>query len=690
MAREDALDTLIIDILRKMSDLANLLKIIEDRESDVDRITDALHLLKKVPMTLALLTSSKAGVLVNALRKRGDIQDLRVAVLAKSIMDAWKGIAKGDVTAGSAGGGLFVAGAGAGAGAGVGAAAGGAGPPGAEPPGLPSRHPFDQLHWRLTSAPLPPAGDVQAALGYGYEAAGPRCSADRVRELRKGGAGGGPGPVLLWMQRDQRVADNWALVRASDVALSRGVPLAIVFNLTPSYLGANVRAYGFMLRGLREVETGAAALGLSFLVTCGDPVRQLPALAAALHAGLVVTDFSPLRPGRTWRTAVAASLPAGCGMEEVDAHNVVPAWRASDHVEVGARTIRKKIHAGVHKYGCPFPRVPVHAATLPEGVLQALPVYSGAGAGADEGALRLAPRTAEGRIAWGSLLPHLLIDFTVREVGWAVPGERGARDVLNQFLTSRLKKYDDDRNNPTVTAQSDLSPYLHFGQVAPQRVLLELRRMSGLTYAGLFPEGERKTSAAAFAEELVVRRELADNFCLYQPAYDSLQGASAWAQATLQDHAGDKREATYTRAQFEAGATHEALWNAAQAELVARGKMHGFMRMYWAKKVLEWSASPAEALATAIYLNDKYSLDGRDPNGYVGCAWAIAGVHDMGWAERPVFGKIRYMNLAGCKRKFAVDRYVAAWPTKARPALPAPTAPGGMAAVAAAAAAGEQ
>ena len=210
------------------------------------------------------------------------------------------------------------------------------------------------------------------------------------------------------------------------------------------------------------------------------------------------------------------------------------------------------------------------------------------------------------------------------------------------FLANRLKMYKEDRNDPTKPkAQSNLSPWIHFGQLSAQRIILELQSAEGYkSVSALFPS-ERTKSAHDFAEELVVRREVAENFCLYQPLYDVIEGASGWAQESLTLHSKDKRDYVYSRTQFEAGKTHENLWNACQLELVNRGKLHGWARMYWAKKILEWSASPQDALATAIYLNDKFNLDGRDPNGFVGCMWSIAGVHDIGWAERSVFGKIR-------------------------------------------------
>jgi len=252
-------------------------------------------------------------------------------------------------------------------------------------------------------------------------------------------------------------------------------------------------------------------------------------------------------------------------------------------------------------------------------------------------------------VDWPRLIAEAAADASVPEVAWCVPGEAAAHAALADFLTTRRLKLYEKRNDPNVPeALSGLSPYLHFGQLAPQRAALEAKKHSR----------EHSKAVESFVEELVVRRELSDNFCFYNPNYDTLAGASDWARQSLDAHRGDKREFVYSRQQLEEGRTADRLWNAAQSELVHCGKMHGFMRMYWAKKILEWTADPETALADAIYLNDKYSLDGRDPNGYVGCMWSIAGIHDMGWAERPVFGKIRYMNFAGCKRKFDVERYI--------------------------------
>jgi len=218
---------------------------------------------------------------------------------------------------------------------------------------------------------------------------------------------------------------------------------------------------------------------------------------------------------------------------------------------------------------------------------------------------------------------------------------------MKGFLEQGLSVYKARRNDPSLQGQSNLSPYLHFGQISAQRIVLEALQNPA-----------RKASRDAFLEELIVRRELSDNFCYYNSQYDRFGGFPAWARKTLDEHRKDKRPYLYTLKQLENAATHDDLWNAAQIEMVKQGKMHGYMRMYWAKKILEWTGSPEEAIEAAIFLNDKYELDGRDPNGYAGIAWSIGGVHDRAWGERPVFGKVRYMSRAGSRSKFDINKYI--------------------------------
>jgi len=256
-------------------------------------------------------------------------------------------------------------------------------------------------------------------------------------------------------------------------------------------------------------------------------------------------------------------------------------------------------------------------------------------------------------IDWSEVAKGLTVDRTVEEVSWITPGEHGARETLYRFC-ARLKGYSKQRNDPGRDALSGLSPYFHFGQLSPLAANLAVR-----AYRKSDPE-----SADAFFEESVIRRELSDNYCFYNSRYDEIEGLypqfdnNSWAQETLRAHARDRRPKLYSAQELDEGRTEDPLWNACQLEMVVTGKMHGFCRMLWAKKILEWTSSPQAAMDTALQLNDRYELDGRDPNGYVGVAWSIAGVHDQGWKERDVFGKIRYMSSDACKKKFDVGSYI--------------------------------
>ncbi|TYH23534.1 hypothetical protein ES288_A03G021000v1 [Gossypium darwinii] len=451
----------------------------------------------------------------------------------------------------------------------------------------------------------------------------------RIHVLKEGSHPPQNGPVVYWMFRDQRLKDNWALIHAVDQANKANVPVAIAFNLFDQFLGAKARQLGFMLKGLRQLQKSIEHTQIPFFLFRGTAEETIPKFLGECKASLLVTDFSPLRQIRKCKDEICKRVSDSVTIHEVDAHNVVPVWVASDKLEYSAKTIRGKVNKLIPEYLIDFPTLQPPNKKWDDATDQ----FSD----------------------WDGLIANVLRNGAeVPEIEWCEPGETAAMEVLmgnkDGFLTKRLKNYSTDRNNPLKPrALSCLSPYLHFGQISAQRCALEARSF-------------RKLNAQAvdtFLEELILRRELADNFCYYQPNYDTMQGAWEWARKTLMDHASDKREHTYTMEQLEKAQTADPLWNASQLEMVHYGKMHGFMRMYWAKKILEWTKGPKEALEICIYLNDKYEIDGRDPNGYVGCMWSICGVHDQGWRERPVFGKIRYMNYAGCKRKFNVDRYTA-------------------------------
>jgi deoxyribodipyrimidine photo-lyase len=428
-----------------------------------------------------------------------------------------------------------------------------------------------------------------------------------------------PGCVIYWMQRDQRAIDNWALHYAQERALAIHQPLVVVFCLVPGFLGATIRQYDFMIKGLTVTSRNLGKFNIPFFLLYGLPHDVLPGFAEQMQAGLIVADFNPLRLPMAWKSKVAEriSIP----FHEVDAHNILPCRHISDKLEYAAFTLRKKVEQQLSEFLTEFPILVRHPdfAAFHEWI------------GPD----------------WSEVMKSVRVDRDVPMVDWLLPGENNAADALINFIEERLHTYDTERNIPHRKGQSDLSPYLHFGHLSAQRVAIEIMKSEG-----------NPASKTAFLEEMIVRRELADNFCLHNPDYDNFNGFQPWARTTLNKHRDDPREYQYTVAQFEHALTHDDLWNAAQREMVVTGKMHGYMRMYWAKKILEWTRSPEEAMAIAIYLNDKYELDGRDPNGYAGIAWAIGGTHDRPWGERSIFGMIRYMNYQGCKRKFDINKYI--------------------------------
>ena len=436
----------------------------------------------------------------------------------------------------------------------------------------------------------------------------------RIRTLKAGAFGGKA--VLYWMIRDKRVSDNWSLLVAQQIAIKNKVPLIVCFQLIGKFPDSNIRQNGFLFKGLLETRHTLQKLNIEFLFLQGRPEKVINELIEKKSIGTVVVDHNPLNVyrKRIKRVIGKTDIP----FYQVDAHNIVPCWKASGKKEYAAYTIRPKIKNNLKRYLTDMPQVINHPYGDPQ----------------------------MKDLSLNSILSGIAQDSTVKEVDWVKPGEIAAKDILNKLKT-KLKGYSSNRNDPTKAALSDLSPYFHFGHIAPQRVAWEIHKSK-----------LQKEDKDAFLEEMIIRRELSDNFCEYEPEYDQFEGFHAWSQRTLYEHRNDEREYIYPLGQFEAAETHDDLWNAAQNEMKITGKMHGYMRMYWAKKILEWTPSPEIAQQIAIDLNDKYELDGRDPNGYTGIAWSIGGIHDRAWFERPIFGKIRYMNYNGCKSKFDVMIYI--------------------------------
>lgn len=444
----------------------------------------------------------------------------------------------------------------------------------------------------------------------------PVIQSERCTKLPTNGDETRNGPTVYWMSRDQRIRDNWALLKAQQLALDKQVPLVVVFCLASGFLGATGRHYSFMIKGLEELEESLRLLNIPLQVLIGSPDEVLPQYVKRINCSSVVCEFDPLRIKRIWKKSIASKL--NVPLIEVDAHNIVPCRFVSQKVEFGAYTLRPKINRLLPQFLIEIPRVEYHPYTF----------------------------DAASPINWQAIRDSLTVDVSVKEIDWLIPGEKAAGLHLKNFITGKLESYNATRNIPTEDGQSNLSPYLHFGHISAQRIALDVLSAD-------LPD----SSKTSFLEELIVRRELSDNFCFYNPNYDTFEGFPAWAQKTLNEHRNDKRDYIYSSREFENATTHDVLWNTCQKEMAATGKMHGYMRMYWAKKILEWTHSPEDALAIAIYLNDKYELDGRDPNGYTGIAWSIGGVHDRAWFERAVYGKVRYMNANGCASKFDVKKY---------------------------------
>lgn len=434
---------------------------------------------------------------------------------------------------------------------------------------------------------------------------------------------GAPNPegrcVVYWMQRAQRGLDNPALNTAIEAANALDLPVAVFFGLHPRFPNSNLRHYAFLLDGIDETRRRVEQRNCAFVFRPW-PEHDLITFCEEVNAALVVGDENPMREPESWRRSASEKLRVP--FWTVDADVIVPA-SSFPNEEYAAYTIRPKLHRLLPVF--------LHPLSNPE-----------ARRGWDE-----ENRPASRKVDSARLLAELPIDRGASPVA-VRGGTTEALRRLDDFIKNGLANYDAGRNLPDRQGSSELSAYLHFGHIGPHTVSVAVR-------------DSRAAQAAkdAFLEQLIVRRELAVNFVARNPDYDTLAGCHAWARKTLEEHASDPRPYLYTESQLESASTADSLWNAAQREMMLSGRMHGYLRMYWAKKILEWSESPEAAFEIAVRLNDKYELDGRDPNGYAGIAWSIGAKHDRPWAPmRPVFGSIRYMSAAGCARKFDVKSYI--------------------------------
>jgi len=425
--------------------------------------------------------------------------------------------------------------------------------------------------------------------------------------------------VLLWLQASVRSSCNHALEYAIEQANKLNKPLIACFALTSAYPEASERHFAFLLEGLADTGARLRERGIPLIVRKGDPPKVIITIAS--DACLVVMDRGYLRHQKRWRQQVAEAIDTP--LLQVESDVVVPVDTVSGKEEYAAATIRPKIHRLLDRFLVPLQERKVKQP-MPDPGWESLP--------------------------WQDpdrILSRLDIDRSVPWVTGFTGGTSEAQRRLREFIDLGLDRFATERNDPNRDALSGMSPFLHFGQVSPLEIALAVKSTGS-------------TSTDSYLEELIVRRELSVNFVHRNPHHDDIACLPSWAKATLEAHARDRREYVYSQKELEGAKTHDRYWNAAQIQMVRTGKMHGYMRMYWGKKILEWSETPEEAFRTALYLNNRYELDGRDPNGYAGVAWCF-GKHDRPWGERPVFGTVRYMNAAGLRRKFDADAYAERW-----------------------------
>lgn len=435
--------------------------------------------------------------------------------------------------------------------------------------------------------------------------------------------------VLYWMQASQRTRFNFALEHAIEQANFLGLPLVVCFGLMDDFPGANERHYAFLIQGLRDVERSLQSRGVKFVVKHG----QAPDVAVhfAIDAAMVVCDRGYTRYQRAWRDAVADG--ARVSVVQVESDVVVPVETVSDHHEFAARTIRPKIHRTLQPFLKPL------AANKVKHPSSSMNITGDIDLGDPD-----------------ALLKKLKLDRSTGPVRRFVGGEDEAARRLKAFVGEALNGYDEARNEPASAATSHMSPYLHFGHISPVEIVLAVNAEKGI------PEEDRES----YVEELVVRRELSMNFCQFNAKYDSYEGLPQWARKTLSEHRNDERPITYTREQLENAQTADPYWNAAMTEMTRTGFMHNYMRMYWGKKILEWTPDPQVAYEMTLAINNKYFLCGRDPNSFANVAW-LYGTHDRPWGPaRKIFGTVRYMNAKGLERKFDMDAYIE-WVKKLSP-----------------------
>ena len=428
--------------------------------------------------------------------------------------------------------------------------------------------------------------------------------------------------VAYWMQRAQRGRDNPALDVAVDAANALGKPVVVFFAPRP-FPPANLRHYAFLAQGIPDIADALEKRSIG-LVLRRFPNHSLPKFCDEVKPALVIGDENPIRQAEGWRVTVAKKLKLP--LWTVDADVIVPS-KLLEKEQYAAHVIRPRLQDRLKDFL-------VAPANPKAKVLWSKP--------------RSLKSLSAAAINLDTLTDGWKIDRSVQPVSAWRGGLTEAHRLLKDFVRHKLERYTRDRNHPETEGTTRLSPYLHFGHICPHTIALAVQNADAPAVA-----------KEAFLNQLITWRELSINLVHFNSNYDTFECGESWAHRTLAKHAKDPRPVIYSEQQLENAETHDPLWNAAQMQMVSTGWMHNYLRMYWAKKILEWTPSPTHAHQIAVRLNDKYELDGRDPNGYSGIAWSIVGKFDRPWFERPIFGQIRYMSGASTGKKFDSKKYIA-------------------------------
>lgn len=453
------------------------------------------------------------------------------------------------------------------------------------------------------------------------------------------------GNVLYKVSREFRTQDNYALYFAYKLALENKSKLYVIYTHENKEWDMVSRTRDFMLDGLEELSHNLHALNIPFeYLETNKTSHALEKYIKDKNINTIVTGYTPMRENFIWIKNLLKIIEVNIYV--LDAHNIIPVSMLSDKEEFAASTIRKKIYNKISFYHKEYVEQNLEITKYKYNDLEEVKeIYN--------------------KNNWEKIRKNFKVSAESKPYKHK-GGEKEAKKIFVDFVHNKLSNYDEDRNNANMDGQSNLSPFINFGMISKAYMLNYILDYYKLELGDVFDENKNGSgnkvfdnkNVRAFLEELIVRGELSENYCYYNINFNNFDGLREWAKASLTKASTDKREYIYNLKEFESGETHDELWNASMNELRGVGKMHGYMRMYWAKKILEWTGSPEEAIKIAIYLNDKYSIDGYAANGYAGTMWSIGGLHDRAWFGWPVFGLIRYMARSGCEKRFDVEDYI--------------------------------